>query len=645
MTSNYSTATHRTARLQCALVLTTVLSGGVVFFGGALGEAQAADNVWTGGAGSLNWNVDGNWQQGGVPQADQFEEEGVIENGDTVFLSTATIDPAGIVLGRTASTFGGLEIRSGGTIHVVDSNGTPNGTVNVGVDGMGSLAIQPGGAMTAQFLNVNGQSSLTVGGTGSPATLAVASNVTLNGTTRITGAGHTISGQSVTFGGGGTLTADIRSASHSPVQASGAATVNGNFVLEFGGGFSPVVGTKWNIVDAATINGQFANVDLSAGPALGPGQVFRLARAPGGTHGQLLQLQYRNVLTLNVNWDSKSVSISSPSGEAIGIDGYSILSGSGGLSVAGWNSLQDQSTAGWQESAPTSMALNELNTTIGGSLSIASTPRTLGTPFNPVIGAFGQNPEDLVFEYTNPSGEVIEGLINYTGNRVVNNLLLTVDPTTGQGQLKNSSPTTLHLDGYSVLSASGSLLPSNGNWSSLADQGNSGWQESSPTPSVISELLTDGFLMLEPGESVGIGGLFDEVAGQQDLALEFTLQGGTGGLTGAVLYGPLQTALDGDYNHNGVVDAADYTVWRNTSGMNGAGLAADGNGDNMVNQLDYTYWKTRFGNTASGGGSSAIGGTNVPEPATALAACVACLAACGWRTGTRRRRHFRLPLR
>jgi hypothetical protein len=40
----------------------------------------------------------------------------------------------------------------------------------------------------------------------------------------------------------------------------------------------------------------------------------------------------------------------------------------------------------------------------------------------------------------------------------------------------------------------------------------------------------------------------------------------------------LLLAADGDYNGNGVVDAADYTIWRETLEQTGAGLAADGNG-------------------------------------------------------------------
>jgi hypothetical protein len=44
----------------------------------------------------------------------------------------------------------------------------------------------------------------------------------------------------------------------------------------------------------------------------------------------------------------------------------------------------------------------------------------------------------------------------------------------------------------------------------------------------------------------------------------------------------LTLVLPGDYNHNGVVDTANYTVWRDSLGQTGAGLAADGNGNGVI---------------------------------------------------------------
>jgi hypothetical protein len=80
----------------------------------------------------------------------------------------------------------------------------------------------------------------------------------------------------------------------------------------------------------------------------------------------------------------------------------------------------------------------------------------------------------------------------------------------------------------------------------------------------------------------------------------------------------LATLLAGDYNEDGTVDAADYTVWRDTLGQTGAGLAADGNGNGNVDAADYSVWKNHFGDVSPGigaGSGSLAGAGSVPEPA------------------------------
>jgi len=88
----------------------------------------------------------------------------------------------------------------------------------------------------------------------------------------------------------------------------------------------------------------------------------------------------------------------------------------------------------------------------------------------------------------------------------------------------------------------------------------------------------------------------------------------------------LIVGLPGDYNGDGAVDAADYTVWRNTLGQSGVGLAADGSGpagvpDGTVDEWDYNFWKANYGLAAL-----PITATAVPEPhSIALALLATCL--------------------
>jgi T5SS/PEP-CTERM-associated repeat protein len=77
--------------------------------------------------------------------------------------------------------------------------------------------------------------------------------------------------------------------------------------------------------------------------------------------------------------------------------------------------------------------------------------------------------------------------------------------------------------------------------------------------------------------------------------------------------GVLSVGIPGDFNGNGVVDAADYVVWRKGLGT-------------IYNQNDYTAWRSRFGQSGGSGAGASVN-TAVPEPAT-LALLM--FAAAGW---------------
>jgi fibronectin-binding autotransporter adhesin len=81
----------------------------------------------------------------------------------------------------------------------------------------------------------------------------------------------------------------------------------------------------------------------------------------------------------------------------------------------------------------------------------------------------------------------------------------------------------------------------------------------------------------------------------------------------------LQLAIAGDVNFDGVVNAADYSLWRDTLGQSGAALAGDVNGNGQVDSADYNLWKTNYGATVGGaGGIGRPDVTAVPEPATVV---------------------------
>jgi hypothetical protein len=71
----------------------------------------------------------------------------------------------------------------------------------------------------------------------------------------------------------------------------------------------------------------------------------------------------------------------------------------------------------------------------------------------------------------------------------------------------------------------------------------------------------------------------------------------------------------GDYNGDGTVNAADYTVWRNSVGMEvGAGTGADGSHNSLVDAADYVYWRVFYGGEVPGEASIDDSFANVPEP-------------------------------
>jgi hypothetical protein len=97
-------------------------------------------------------------------------------------------------------------------------------------------------------------------------------------------------------------------------------------------------------------------------------------------------------------------------------------------------------------------------------------------------------------------------------------------------------------------------------------------------------------------------------------------EGGGGGFSYLRAEPPAMPTATGDYNGNGVVDAADFVLWRETLDQPAAppGSGADGSANGTVDTADYEFWRARFGNQVAGGSGQAALAAAVPEPASVV---------------------------
>jgi hypothetical protein len=205
-------------------------------------------------------------------------------------------------------------------------------------------------------------------------------------------------------------------------------------------------------------------------------------------------------------------------------------------------------------------------------------------------------------------------MVDYPGDIPI--LRATVDRSNGNITINNSFAAAVPFDFYQFSSATSSLNALT--WNSLHDQNfqpagagdHQKWQEAGgSSSSAIAEVFLDGNSNLAGSTSQTIGGAYNNSINGEDLVFQYRLV--TGEMrTGFVQYIGVAPGVPGDYNGNGVVDGADYVLWRN-----GGPLQNEVDNPGTVNAADYTAWRSRFGNT-SGSGAGLGGAAGVPEPAT-----------------------------
>ncbi|BBO30819.1 hypothetical protein [Lacipirellula parvula] len=607
-------------------------------------NAQVAGvvNYWQQPTG--NWSTPANWSAGSVPDANLNEFAVIggtlatpaagVATGSAVVNSNSLPSIGGLVLGLAVNNSGTLQIASGGALDVIDNPFEGDGSITVGSAGIGALSVDRGGSLSGLRFAVSSAtaSSLTLG------SLAGAGNATVNVQTATLGRTTRVIGPNVNFTAAdsiglqsnSTFIAQITGAavaggtSHSALKAN-TVGMNGTLALEFAAGITPTIGNVWNLFDVNNVAGEFAAIDASKAKDLPLGQIFATRTQAGGTNGKLVQLGIEQRLVLNVNRGTGAVSISNPGASAIALDGFSVSSTTlGALNLANFTPVGGT----WQTANSSANRISQLNPS--GTLNLAGGgSQALGNVFQaPTPVALGDATEDLAFTYTD-GGVTRTGVINYIGSQKVNNLTLLVDPATGQTQIRNTSNFPISLDGYTVASTFGAL--DTAQWSSLDDQNAAGgdWQEANVNVNRISELKFGGSVNLSTNQSLPIGSAYNETSGKKDLTFQFLLSGEATARTGAVVYGTITApSVPGDFDGNGLVNAADLTKWKSDYGVN---ANSDANGDGKSDGADFLIWQRNFG-----AGAATVASAAVPEPSTAaLLLCCLVAAKCG--TAARRR--------
>ncbi|MCA9261603.1 MAG: PEP-CTERM sorting domain-containing protein [Planctomycetales bacterium] len=592
----------------------------LLWLGAVGGPAQthAQDNIWTGGVGG-NWTDNFSWNFGEPPNAD-FDSRGVIGtdagSGSPIGEVNVTSDLRNsqktpeIRLGDGVGQSGTLNIASNGALHIL-SNGISTGNFDTGFDG------------GKGFLNVDG--ILEIDGRLFAATEGdSASTVTLRGSAQVTAGSafldqrFVVEGANVNarfngnlvLGQGGVSTWRITPAGASTLDVGGNADLGGVLKVEFPSSV-PSVGQVWNLIDSATVDNNespgsgFASIDQST-VRVELGQRFALQTVAGGSNGKLTQLALEQHPVLVVDRSTGSAVIQNfGSGATVPFDAYVLSSSNGSLSPGGWNPIAGT----WTTANPSANALSELHTS--GSQSLAAGGSIdLGTPISYAApSSFGQNVEDVRFRFAKPDDtRFTEGTVLYTGASN-STLTLNVDPNTGEAQLLNGTDFTVAIDVYVVKSATNSLDPANGAWSSLDDQNaESGlWHEANVNSGVISELLVTGGMTLAPGAIVPLGTPFDAANGIRDLSFEFTVV----------------ESSAGNFNGDQRVDGADFLAWQRgespNSGNAGDFAAWEGNFGALLTGSDthLLQGKVSYGAMLASLGSGTLAAAAVPEPATA----------------------------
>jgi hypothetical protein len=524
--------------------------------------------------------------------------------GGTLELTTNVQWFSGAGALATSRAFGSALTLGNSQVLKVDNNEDLGG--NSGF----SLTLNSGSANTvggnlivnqASSLNVNGTAQTTMGGT-----LTIANNI----------------GATVNFAGGNMSAAGLNF-NDNPSRfnwTSGALTINNSVQWNIGPGST---GTSRAFGSALTL-GSTQSLAVTGNEDLGGNAGFALTVNSGSSHtvGGILTVNLSSALNVNASSQATvgTLAIANNTGAAVNLNGGTINAGAlnfndnpahfnwttGTLNLTNdvvWNASPGQMNTTSKAFGP-ALALGSAQTlkvtgneTLGGEASFSMTLNNEST--HTVSGTLSITSNSSL---TLSGGSLSAGSIANNGNFTINSGAITVGDVT----LNSTSALHLGLGGISRGLQYGALT-ANGN---VALSGSLIVSLNSFTPA-----YGQTFDLIDWSAR---SGTFNSVSLP---ALTGSLVWNTSGLYTS---GAISVGLAGDYNGNGIVDAADYTVWRDALGTT-SDLLADGNGNGLIDSGDYNVWKANF-DAHSGSGAGQL--NSVPEPTSLVILLIGMSAMC-----------------
>ena len=347
-----------------------------------------------------------------------------------------------------------------------------------------------------------------------------------------------------------------------------------------------------------------ATVELPPGVTVGRGLDVRVE----AVNNSGAAIVFGNLPILQVDRATGASKILNVVGDAVTMTGYNITSKSGLLNPDGLAGLHAQGVTGWEAPNPKADVISEINLT--GEVSIAAGQSIdLGNAYNG--GATKPADEDVVFQFSNLSGDVVNGFVEYTGP--ANEFVANVNPATGEISLYNLSKfiAPIEVTGYQITSASESLDVSG--WTSIASS-DPDWTVANPKANSISELSLTSSKLFENPTVVSLGNIF-KTDGLQDIKVQYTTLDDL--FTARVEYGELPIApplcdpnTQGDINGDKLVNFADFQILSTNFGQPASSHTdGDVNCNGTVDFADFQILSTNFGKTVP-----AATAASVPEP-------------------------------